>query len=96
MHENKLVSKKIFELQFHIDRINPESKELLMQIRRHTLGLSGQVVENILKQYIGYGLGLTKTSRLQRTFLQVEPQNTRLRLYLRSVNYSGTNDLPPN
>ncbi len=65
-------SKKNYPVHYHSDHGDVLRQKIFSEMRKRVLRISGSVVENPLKGYIGYGLDLTRNGRLRKTFLQVE------------------------
>jgi predicted transport protein len=74
-------------IEEHAGRGDRARRQLFLQLREAVLKAIPDTIENPLKGYIGYGLDLTRTSRLKRTFLQVEVHADDVLLYLRPINY---------
>lgn len=74
-------------IEDHERRGDSQRRVLFKRLRAAVLEAFPDVVENSLPGYIGYGLGLTKNGRLQKTFLQVEVHEADVLVYLRPAKY---------
>lgn len=84
-------SKRKTSIEEHTVHADSERRQLFLMLRNEILETYPDAVEKVMHGYIGYGLRLTRTSRLQKTFLQIEVHKQDVLLYLRPIKYREHN-----